>query len=89
MEKGSEFSNRGKPHALSGGIGGDQLRVLVFECDQLAKELVVLLVGYLRLVERIVAVIVVADLFPEFFYSFVYVFSGFVFAHGCPGLKDG
>ena len=58
-------AGRGAAPALRGRVGRDELRVRLFELLQLVVERVVGAVGNLRVVEDVVAVVVVLDEPPE------------------------
>ena len=47
--------------ALRGGIRGDQFRMFSFQRLQLAQHTIILGVRYLRIVEHVVAIVVVVD----------------------------
>jgi hypothetical protein len=63
---GTELLQRGGPYALGGRSGAVDVRKALLEIRKLPHELVVLEVGDLRVVELIVATIVVLDEVPEF-----------------------
>ena len=52
----------GCPDALGGAVGGDQVRMLLLEFDQLPQELIELSVGDDRLVGDVIPVVVLSDL---------------------------
>ena len=58
-----------RAHPLGGGVRGGQLRVLRLQGAQLLHQTVVLAVGDLRVVQGVVAVVVIVDLLPELFGS--------------------
>ncbi len=65
VDERRELVGRLLPHPLGRAVGGDELGVLGLEPSQLALERVVLVVGDLGPVERVVQVLVAADLLPQ------------------------
>ena len=55
-----------RPHTLRGGIRRAQLGVLLLERHELAQQVVVLGIGDLRVVEDVIAVVVVLEQAPHF-----------------------
>jgi hypothetical protein len=57
----SEFVQRRGPHALSRGIGSDELRVCLLEVGQFSEQSIILPVGNLGVVLDIIEVVVMSD----------------------------
>jgi hypothetical protein len=60
-----EFLQRGRTDSLGGGGGSFKVRELPFQAFQLPHELIVFEVGDDRVVENVIPVIVVVNLFPK------------------------
>ena len=79
-----EFFQGRRPHPLGGGIRGHQLRVLLLQSGELLKQAVEFRVRDHRVIQDIVAVVVVIDLLPELFYPGQDVLGDATLCHDSP-----
>jgi hypothetical protein len=68
LDRGKEIPYRAT-HPLGRGVGGDEKRIFFLETDQFSQHRVVLSVGYLRLVEDVIAIAVISELLAQLFDS--------------------